>query len=594
MGMLDSENSGNQATQAAPTTPTFSSPYTVSTTPTAIAVSSPDADVSANDPATAAPAASPDVPDAASPAAAKSRVTLANQKAIRSLPLKPELVTVLDYAATAAGVDEVRVGSGGQTSERNPFMKGKTWTGSHRHDLGGAADVKLYVGGKPVSFLTPAGRAIFEKFTTAAASAGATGIGAGVGYMGSETIHVGFGNPATWGGAAWLRPAYDAGRASPMALAPSAAPSPAASAAEAQATGAPIPPARPDTASPAFGAKGARSMPETIAFGALGAMVIDRGRIIGKGERGDHVAELQDFLNAQGFLDARGNPLTVDGDFGRMTKQALKAYQARSNITADGRVGPETYQAMLFDVAPGMAVMPGKAAYDRGSRVAGKIVDPAAPDAAVPLPRRRPVQDVDIRLPRTNPRRQDVTTDASPSTFPARPEKIGALPAASYDGSGVPMRPGDPDAIMGPWNPRFRGFIEANMEAAHSVFLRNWLGQPQPSWTPEERAIWQQGRDRAAAAADRAMLQRFDDAHAPAANIDVGALAIRTGEAIREFARGLSDRYRQAIDAKKTLRDSLTAAGGRTKDDAVMPSPAPVVPAELMPYGFAAGQRERT
>ena len=37
-------------------------------------------------------------------------------------------------------------------------------------------------------------RSRFEAFVTKAASLGATGIGAGVDYMGTKTIHVGFGS----------------------------------------------------------------------------------------------------------------------------------------------------------------------------------------------------------------------------------------------------------------------------------------------------------------------------------------------------------------------------------------------------------------
>ena len=65
-------------------------------------------------------------------------------------------------------------------------------------------------------------------FVTAAARAGGTGIGAGVGYMGNRTIHVGFGtSPSdrtrlTWGAGGrsanapgWLRNAAGAGWAAP-------------------------------------------------------------------------------------------------------------------------------------------------------------------------------------------------------------------------------------------------------------------------------------------------------------------------------------------------------------------------------------------
>jgi hypothetical protein len=46
-----------------------------------------------------------------------------------------------------------------------------------------------------------------SKFVSAAVAAGATGVGAGHGYMGPTDIHVGFGQPATWGGADWIQSA---------------------------------------------------------------------------------------------------------------------------------------------------------------------------------------------------------------------------------------------------------------------------------------------------------------------------------------------------------------------------------------------------
>lgn len=145
------------------------------------------------------------------------RIVMANT-GIRSLPLRPDLANILTWAAQQAGVDTVRVFSGGQPSS------GPRRTGSHRHDGGGAGDIQLFVKGRPVSYLDPAGRAIFSRFVTAASAAGATGIGAGPGYMGGKnSIHVGFGPPAVWGAGGrsanapdWLRVAFDAGRANPM------------------------------------------------------------------------------------------------------------------------------------------------------------------------------------------------------------------------------------------------------------------------------------------------------------------------------------------------------------------------------------------
>lgn len=134
---------------------------------------------------------------------------------IRNLPIVPELRTLLSNAGAIAGVDRVRVTSGGQAAKGS----GGPRTGSTRHDNGRAADLMLEKDGRALSFQRPDELAIFESFVTAAAAMGATGIGAGVNYMGPFTIHVGYGSEACWGDGgkiatapAWLRKAFTEGR----------------------------------------------------------------------------------------------------------------------------------------------------------------------------------------------------------------------------------------------------------------------------------------------------------------------------------------------------------------------------------------------
>ena len=119
-----------------------------------------------------------------------------SQSGIRKLPLSDKLNSVLQQAARTAGVD-VTVTSGGQPA----YPQGPR-TGSTRHDLGNAADLDLYAGGRILSDSNPADIELKKKFVGAATAAGASGIGAG--YMGPTKIHVGFGTPAKWGGAPWL------------------------------------------------------------------------------------------------------------------------------------------------------------------------------------------------------------------------------------------------------------------------------------------------------------------------------------------------------------------------------------------------------
>lgn len=145
--------------------------------------------------------------------------------AIRNKPITNELRNVLDTAADAAGVDTIQITSGGQDA----LGHGTRRTGSTRHDLGRAADLQCVVSGQALTFTDEAAAPGILRFVTAAAAAGATGIGAGVGYMGNRTIHVGYGTSIddhtrlTWGAGGrsvtapqWLRDAaqdgWDAGR----------------------------------------------------------------------------------------------------------------------------------------------------------------------------------------------------------------------------------------------------------------------------------------------------------------------------------------------------------------------------------------------
>lgn len=134
---------------------------------------------------------------------------------VRKQPISSQLRSVLSKAAEAAGVD-VRVKSGGQPEAGS----GGKRIGSTRHDNGNAADLDLYVGNKKLSPNNPEDLAAFKKFVSTAKAAGATGIGAGEGYMAPDAsrIHVGFGSEAIWGAGGkganasdWLREAVGQG-----------------------------------------------------------------------------------------------------------------------------------------------------------------------------------------------------------------------------------------------------------------------------------------------------------------------------------------------------------------------------------------------
>jgi hypothetical protein len=141
---------------------------------------------------------------------------------IRDRPINDRLRRVLLAAAQEAGVDVVRITSGGQPGS------GGGRVGSNRHDGGNAADLELIAGGRTLNFTAAGDLAPICRFVAAAAAHGATGMGAGVDYMGPVRLHVGFGNGPqdtarlVWGAAgatanapAWLIEAASYGWANP-------------------------------------------------------------------------------------------------------------------------------------------------------------------------------------------------------------------------------------------------------------------------------------------------------------------------------------------------------------------------------------------
>ena len=116
---------------------------------------------------------------------------------IRRQAITDELRDQLAKAAKAAGIN-AEIYSGGQDEH------GRHRTGSHRHDGGRSADVKLYTVGpdgqrRYLSMNDPADRKVMEGFIRGTVRNGATGVGAGPGYMGEHGIHIGGGPSMAWG-----------------------------------------------------------------------------------------------------------------------------------------------------------------------------------------------------------------------------------------------------------------------------------------------------------------------------------------------------------------------------------------------------------
>ncbi|MGO4778743.1 peptidoglycan-binding protein, partial [Lysobacter sp. 2RAB21] len=65
-----------------------------------------------------------------------------------------------------------------------------------------------------------------------------------------------------------------------------------------------------------------------------------------RGEHGSDVRQLQEQLNALGAVDARGRPLTADGNYGERTREAVQSFQRTHGLDDDGIAGPATLEAI--------------------------------------------------------------------------------------------------------------------------------------------------------------------------------------------------------------------------------------------------------
>src|SRR5262245_27061452 len=106
--------------------------------------------------------------------------------ATRKLPINETTRQILLTASRQSGL-RVYVFSGGQPTQ------GQNRTGTHRHDLGGAADLYLVhpVTHHILDMRDPDDRVCMASFIQASVAAGATGVGAGLGYMGAHAMHIG-------------------------------------------------------------------------------------------------------------------------------------------------------------------------------------------------------------------------------------------------------------------------------------------------------------------------------------------------------------------------------------------------------------------
>ncbi len=69
--------------------------------------------------------------------------------------------------------------------------------------------------------------------------------------------------------------------------------------------------------------------------------------VVEEGDSGENVRTVQYLLNQHGAA------LTVDGDFGPLTKAAVEQFQGPHGLASDGEVGPDTWTPLIFAVASG-------------------------------------------------------------------------------------------------------------------------------------------------------------------------------------------------------------------------------------------------
>src|SRR5438128_6877919 len=63
--------------------------------------------------------------------------------------------------------------------------------------------------------------------------------------------------------------------------------------------------------------------------------------MLSRGSRGAAVSDLQQQLAAAGF-----DPGPIDGDFGPLTEEAVRAFQSARGLQVDGIAGPQTFGAL--------------------------------------------------------------------------------------------------------------------------------------------------------------------------------------------------------------------------------------------------------
>ena len=93
--------------------------------------------------------------------------------------------------------------------------------------------------------------------------------------------------------------------------------------------------------------------------------------VVAEGATGEDVRTIQFSLNGH------GQNLSVDGDFGTLTKAGVQAFQAAKGLASDGVVGDQTWPALVIQVSSGSQ---GDAVKALQSQIASRGASPLAID----------------------------------------------------------------------------------------------------------------------------------------------------------------------------------------------------------------------
>jgi hypothetical protein len=92
-----------------------------------------------------------------------------------------------------------------------------------------------------------------------------------------------------------------------------------------------------------------------------------------KGNAGETVVTLQNLLMEKGYIDRD----YVDGDFGPGTEAAVKQFQTDNSLTADGIVGPATWQVLCSSTLPPSDKTPGTTRCPDGAAGTSCLAEPS-------------------------------------------------------------------------------------------------------------------------------------------------------------------------------------------------------------------------